>query len=128
MWNVSATSVIQDDQITTNYVLNELGVEWREANIPSEDYCVQGYSPLGLKVTILSNSVACRHCERMNLKNYYVWHPRAGKTFEAKQRQAVRGNSWLLDPQWNSSMAHNNKLTGLVCCMYLMKIKSHKYL
>ena len=113
VWTLSATSAMQDDQITINYILNELGVEWHEANIPSDDYYVQGFSPQGLKVTILSNHVVCRYCERIRLDSYYVWHPRSAKAIEAKLRQASRGNLWVLDPQWNSSLTHRSNLTGL---------------
>lgn len=113
VWNASAAGTIQDDQVTINYVLNDLDIKWHQASNPNENYCAQGISPSGLKVTILSNSIICRNCEHTSLITYYIWHHRAAKSFDAKLQQAVKANLWLLDPHWNFSLDLTKNLTGI---------------
>lgn len=102
-----------DDQMKMNYALDRCNITWRqeEGGVATHGVCSNG-----LKVTILSNRVICRHCSSNKATNYYVWHRLASKgQMDRKTAVAKLGKAWFLRDGWNATnhMTIGRKLTGI---------------
>ena len=107
-----------DDQVKLNYVLQGCHIQWQSTGRSTSNQSVTGQCDKnhlgGLKVTILPESIVCRHCQSGEQNtSYYVWHDMAKKTAKAKLKIAQQGKVWYLNDKWNNSTRDGSKLTGL---------------
>ena len=102
-----------DDQLKMNYALDRCNITWHQE---LGGMATHGVCSNGLKVTILSTKVICRHCSPSKATNYYVWHKLASKGEMDKKAAVARlGKAWFLRDDWNAAhhMPVGRKLTGM---------------
>ena len=67
-----------------------------------------GIAKTGLKVTLISYELICRHCEICKRSQYYIWHHTTlHKTSEEKQTAAERGLLWFVKEDWEYIYEHS---------------------
>ena len=72
-----------------------------------------GITKTGLKVTLISYKLICRHCEISKRSQYYIWHHTTlHKTSEEKQMAAERGLLWFVKKDWEYINEHSTA-TGI---------------
>ena len=99
-----ATSVvkkfIQDDQIKFNNALHCLHIKWF-TSIQCTDIkecTVSGITENNLNVTLLSQNVICRICDKHDINEYYIWQNHAH--ISKQKEETKRYNVWYLRDDW----------------------------
>ena len=95
----------EDDQRLVNIALSNLSVNWTKSDhscANNELHCThKGHTEGGLNVTLLSQDIICRNCDMDKAGDYYyVWHDRAKRNGENKEKNAREGHVWLLKRKW----------------------------
>jgi len=94
-----------DDQVAVNYAFYHMEIEWKLLNAETFQY-YQGITsnPVSLQVTLLPNSVICRHCSEDLKEICYIWHPYFHKSGNNKKIQMTKDNTWILRDNWNKTL------------------------
>ncbi|XP_065914009.1 uncharacterized protein [Dysidea avara] len=97
-----------DDQLAVNYVFYYMEIKFKPLNTEAYQY-YQGITsnPVSLQVTLLPNSVICRHCTDDLKEITYVWHPYFHKSGNNKKIQMTKDNTWKLRDNWNATLQNS---------------------
>ena len=111
MSRMKQTNNVYDDQVRLNFALLAMDPDWghtRHLNI--HDHKKVATTPSGLKVTILSSKLVCRHdCStELNSSSHYIWHAH-GSGKDGKIHKEDKAGLWFLRDDWESL---NSTATG----------------
>ena len=100
-----------DDQEKLNCGLEDLEVEWDNADSDQNTTVVSGRCGNGLEVRVLPFGEICRleTCDPAHRGSYYVWHKGGSRTRRDKVKGSREGRTWFLQYKWSGI---NNQLRG----------------
>ncbi len=106
-----------DDQILFNSALNALDISWTPVPTNDDNSSLSsnerntawvGHTPVGLKVTLLPQGVACRleGCVEEVRESVYIWHHGRNKhKFGPMSLEAGQDGVWFLRQDWERTEA-----------------------
>ena len=104
---MSKVHFVRDDQILFNNALKALSISWTNSSSTGSQSIEAwvGHTPVGLKVTLLPQGVACRgvHCVEEMKERVYIWHHGGNKHRIGKMSEkAGQDGVWFLRQDWES--------------------------
>ncbi len=128
---------IFDDQVLLNEALDALDISWTRVRTQYDNSSNNslssserntawvGHTPVGLKVTLLPQGVACRGegCVEEVRESVYVWHRGANRhKFGTMSHKAGQDGVWFLRQDWERAEA-----AGSGGVQWLSRIQSHSH-